>query len=83
MAKPAGIKWSKPAQEQVQLLTVPGAAEFLGCSEVHIYRLIAAGQLRTVDISSAGAQRTKTRIRNDDLAAYIERRTRGAGGRTA
>jgi excisionase family DNA binding protein len=76
LAKPAGIKWSKSAQEQVQLLTVRGAAEFLGCSEMHIYRLVAAGQLRAVDISSAGAQRTKTRIRSDDLAAYIERRTR-------
>ena len=75
MAKPAAIKWSKSAREQVTLHTVPGAAEFLGCSEMHIYRLVAAGQLRAVDISSTGARRTKTRIRSDDLAAYSERRT--------
>jgi excisionase family DNA binding protein len=78
LAKPTAIKWSKQAQEQIVLHTVPGAAEFLGCSDMHVYRLIAAGQLRAVDISSAGARRTKTRIRSDDLAAYIERRTRGA-----
>lgn len=77
MAKPAVIKWSKQAHEQVQLLTVPGAAKFLGCSEMHVYRLVAAGQLRAVDISSEGAQRTKTRIRSDDLADYIDRKTRG------
>jgi excisionase family DNA binding protein len=79
LVKPAAINWSKQAQKQVQLLTVPGAAEFLGCSEMHIYRLVAAGQLRAVDIASTGAQRTKTRIRSDDLMAYIERRTRGGG----
>jgi excisionase family DNA binding protein len=77
LAKPAAIKWSKQAQKQIQLLTVPGAAEFLGCSEMHIYRLVAAGQLRAVDISSEDARRTKTRIRSDDLADYIDRKTRG------
>jgi len=77
LAKPAAINWSKQAQEQVTLLTVPGAAEFLGCSAMHIYRLVAAGELRAVDISSDGARRTKTRIRSDDLAEYIERQTRG------
>ena len=70
----------KPVTKQVplELRTVPSAADFLGCSEMHVYRLIAAGELRAVDISSPGAGRTKTRIRNDDLAAYIERQTRVA-----
>ena len=77
MAKPAAIKWSKQAQEQVTLLTVPGAAEFLGCSEMHVYRLIAAGELRAVDIATPGAGGSKTRIRSDDLADYIDRKTRG------
>jgi AAA domain len=40
---------------------------------VHIYRLIAAGELRAVDIATPGAGRTKTRIRGDDLANYIDR----------
>jgi excisionase family DNA binding protein len=53
------------------------AAEILGCSEMHVYRLIAAGELTAVDIATPGAGRSKTRIRSDDLAAYIERKTRG------
>ena len=60
------------------VLTVPGAAGQLGCSETHVYRLIAAGLLRAVDIATPGAGRSKTRIRADDLAEYIERQTRTA-----
>lgn len=77
MPSHAPVRPSDQAQEQVALRTVPGAAEFLGCSEMHVYRLIAAGELRAVDIASPGAGRTKTRIRSDDLAAYIDRKTRG------
>jgi excisionase family DNA binding protein len=53
------------------------AAEILGCSEMHVYRLIAAGELTAVDIATPGAGRSKTRIRSDDLADYIDRKTRG------
>ncbi len=53
------------------------AAEKLGCSEMHVYRLIAAGELTAVDIAIPGAGRTKTRIRSDDLADYIDRKSRG------
>ena len=60
------------------VLTIPAAAGQLGCSEMHIYRLIAAGQLRAVDISMPGSVRSKTRIRADDLTSYIEQQTRGA-----
>jgi excisionase family DNA binding protein len=59
------------------LLTIKTAAGRLGCSDSHIYRLIAAGHLRAVDISPPGSGRTKTRVRDDDLADYIERHTRG------
>jgi len=52
------------------------AAKFLGCSEMHVYRLIAAGELPAVDIAMPGAGRTKTRIRSDDLAEYIDRKSR-------
>ena len=62
------------------LYTVPGTAEYLECSEMHVYRLIAAGELRAVDTSVPGSKRAKTRIRADDLADYIERKT-GAGVR--
>ena len=60
------------------VLTVPGAAGQLGCSETHIYRLIAAGELRAVDIAMPGAGKSKTRVRADDIAEYIERQTRTA-----
>jgi hypothetical protein len=48
---------------------------------MHVYRLIAAGELQTVDIATPGAGRPKTRIRSDDLAAYIERNTRKTAGK--
>ena len=53
------------------------AAEILDCSEMHVYRLIAAGELTAVDIATPGAGRSKTRIRSDDLADYIDRKSRG------
>jgi excisionase family DNA binding protein len=53
------------------------AADILGCSEMHVYRLIAAGELTAVDIATPGAGRSKTRVRSDDLADYIDRKTRG------
>jgi excisionase family DNA binding protein len=60
----------------VRLHTIPETAELLGdVSKMHVYRLIAAGELRAVDIAERGT-RSKTRVRSDDLAAYIERRTR-------
>ena len=64
--------------DATDLLTIPITAARLGCSDMHVYRLIAAGQLRAVDIAGPGARRSKTRIRTDDLAAYIESRTRRA-----
>jgi hypothetical protein len=44
---------------------------------MHVYRLIAAGELEVVDIATPGAGRAKSRIRDDDLAGYIARNTRG------
>jgi len=64
---------------QLRLYTVLETAGFLGCSDQHVYRLIAAGELRTVDIATPTGRRAgrpKIRIRSDDLAAYIDRRTR-------
>jgi len=60
----------------VRLFTPKETGERLGgASENHVYRLIARGQLRAVDIGLPGSRRSKTRIREDDLAAYIEART--------
>jgi len=66
------------AQQSVKLHSIPETAEILGgCSEMHVYRQIAAGELRAVDIATPGSGRSKTRVRSDDLADYIERQTRG------
>lgn len=72
----------QPARQRapVDLLTIPAAAARLKCSDMHVYRLIARGELRAVDISDPGVKRSKTRVRTDDLAAYIESHTRVAGG---
>jgi excisionase family DNA binding protein len=66
---------SADAAGRPPVLTIPGAAGQLSCSEMHIYRLIAAGELRAVDISMPGSGRSKTRIRADDLASYIWKTT--------
>ena len=65
--------------ESVTPYSVTEAAKILGCSEMHVYRLIAAGELTPVDIATPGAGRSKTRTRSDDLADYIERQTRSRG----
>ena len=56
------------------LYTIPETAGLLRCSDMHVYRLIAAGELRAVDIANAGAGRSKTRVSPDDLADYIDRK---------
>jgi excisionase family DNA binding protein len=59
----------------VALLTIGEAGFRLRASENHVYRLVALGQLRAVDVGLPGSRRSKTRIREDDLAAYIQSRT--------
>lgn len=67
---------SRPGHESVELFPPAEVGKRLGCSEPHVYRLIESGALRAVDISQPGARRSKTRVRSDDLSAYIEARTR-------
>lgn len=57
-----------------RLLTLPETAEVLGCSRMHVYRLIQSGALATVDISLPGAKRSKTRIEEDELDNYVNYR---------
>jgi hypothetical protein len=71
---------TRPKREHqgVRLHTILETAELLGdASESHVYRLIATGALRAVDIAAPGSARSKTRVRSDDLADYIDRQTRG------
>jgi excisionase family DNA binding protein len=62
----------------VRLYTVPQAAEQLQVGDNTVYRLIASGALSAVDVRPAGSTRSKTRIRDDDLARFIDARTRTA-----
>jgi excisionase family DNA binding protein len=64
--------------DAMSLLTIAEAGAALGCSPMHVYRLIAAGELSAVDIAQPGARRSKTRVRSDEVSAYIEARTRRA-----
>lgn len=58
-----------------QLLSPTKAAEQLDCSAGHIYNLIAVGKLRAVEIKALG-KKPKTRIRQEDLEAFINAHTR-------
>lgn len=69
----------RTATAPLTLLTPAEAAGRIGASEAHVYRAIASGELRVVDIAQPGSRRSKTRVRSDDLDAYIEARTRQAG----
>jgi excisionase family DNA binding protein len=58
------------------LYTPAEAGDRIRASESHVYRLIADGTLRAVDIAQPGSRKPKTRVRSDDLDAYIEASTR-------
>jgi excisionase family DNA binding protein len=76
MTKPMSRR--PPIPSFVALLTPAEAGERIRASEAHVYRLIEDGELRAVDIAVQGSSRQKTRVRSDDLDAYIEKRTRHA-----
>lgn len=57
-----------------RLLAVSEVAEAWGCCVQHVYNLIAAGHLTTVNI---GMGRAKTRIHEDEVARYIKANTYG------
>jgi excisionase family DNA binding protein len=76
MTKPMSRR--PPIPSFVALLTPAEAGERIRASEAHVYRLIEDGELRAVDIAVPGSSRQKTRVRSDDLDAYIEKRTHHA-----
>lgn len=59
------------SQAQIAVLTIQQVADRLGCSKPHVYRLINSGALPAVDIASPDSKRSKTRVRLDDLAAFL------------
>lgn len=52
----------------MRLISVPEAAEKLGCSRSHIYNLIADGKLTRHNIALKGS---KVRLSDEDVARYI------------
>jgi excisionase family DNA binding protein len=74
MAKPMSRRL--PGVASVTLYTPAEAGDRIRASESHVYRLIADGRLRVVDIAQPGSRKPKTRVRSDDLEAYIEASTR-------
>lgn len=85
-AAPKAVAKPKPKPRRVSaqrgarvLYTVLEVAKVLGCSDMHVYRQISAGQLHAIDIATPGAGRRKTRIRHEDLTEYINRLARPEG----
>lgn len=72
-----GIDSTAPAPP-LRLLSVAHAAAFLQRPKAFVYGLIAAGELRAIEIKATG-RKPKTRVRSDDLQAFIEANTRQAG----
>jgi excisionase family DNA binding protein len=66
------------AQTAPRLLKIPQVADVLGCSERHVYRLIADGDLATVDIGTRGSRTPKTRVPESELVAFQTGRTSNA-----
>lgn len=62
------------------LYPVSEVAKLWRCSVDHVYDLIAAGQLRVVNLARG---RAKTRIPESALAEYVKRNSRRAGRRAA
>lgn len=60
-----------------RLLRIPQVADVLGCSRGHVYNLIAAGQLDTVDIAPPG-NASKTRVPESSVTAYVASRLANA-----
>lgn len=58
-----------------RLLTIPQTSALLGCSDNHVYNLIADGDLTTVDIARRGSRKPKTRVPEDVALAFLKRRS--------
>jgi excisionase family DNA binding protein len=64
------------------LLTIGEVAQRIGCSRMHVYRLIRSGALVPVDIALPGARRTRYRCTAAALDDYLRHSSydvRGAG----
>lgn len=62
--------------EKAQLHDIDETAEILRVSRVTVYRLIAAGDLESIDAAPTGSRRSKTRVSEEAITRFIEKRTR-------
>lgn len=77
-----GTLFSDPMEEESAtrkeegevLLTIPKAAEAIGVSRTHAYRLVADGELRVVDVGRAGSKKPKSRVPLAAIAEFIAAR---------
>lgn len=65
-----------PVKPDERLNSIPETAARLRCSREHVYQLIASGALESCDIATPGAGRSKTRVSDEHIAAFIKARTR-------
>lgn len=80
---PVGDLFSLPLEEESSnsrengrlLLTIPQAGKAIGASPSHVYRLIAAGELASTDISLPGSSQPKSRVPVESVNAWIAKRT--------
>jgi excisionase family DNA binding protein len=63
---------AETSEPQALLLTPAEAGKLMSVSADHVYRLVAKGVLRAVDISMPGSTRSKTRIPREALEQYIQ-----------
>lgn len=59
-----------------KLHALPDVADALDVSLTTVYRLIACGDLESCDIAPTGSPQPKTRVSDEQLAAFIKARTR-------
>lgn len=56
------------------LLTIAEAAEAIGVSKAHAYRLVGDGELRVVDVGRAGSKKPKSRVPLVAITEFIAAR---------
>jgi excisionase family DNA binding protein len=66
---------TQPGPGIQRLLTMKQVCEILGCSQMHLVRLVKAGEITVIDIATPGAGRAKNRVSSEELARYVAKST--------
>jgi len=70
-------------EDMETLLKPKDAAAQIGCSESHVRRLMADGELDISDIARPGSRRSKMRVPSTSVLAYMRRQAQPHPARTA